>query len=374
MVIDSLQPAGAETSLLSMAPHLGDAGIDLEVAHFGRQPGLGPKFERLGVPVTAVQGSRAGRVRQLRQLVRSREVDLVHTTLFEADIAGRLAARWSGVPVVSSLVNVAYGPTQREALELPRWKVEGARALDLITARLVSRFHAVSGVVASEMGERLRIVPDRIEVIPRGRDRKHLGVRSSDRRARVRRDLGISPTTPVIVVASRHERQKGVDVAIDAFAIVRRSRPDTRLLLAGREGNATPEVQAAIERAGARSSIDVLGLRDDVPDLLAASDVFLFPSRWEGLGSVLIEAMALEIPVVASDLPVLREILVDDDGTELAGFAPVGASAILAERCLDALGGQRDLVARAHARYERVFTSDRVARRLADMYRRAVSG
>jgi glycosyltransferase involved in cell wall biosynthesis len=277
------------------------------------------------------------------------------------------------VPVVSSLVSVAYGPTQRDALHLPRWKIEGARALDLLTARLVTRFHAISRVVAVEMGKRLRIAPDRIEVIPRGRDQQDLGVRSADRRARVREALGLDPSVPLIVVASRHEPAKAVDVAVDAFATVLRARPDARLILAGREGAATPQVRAAIERSGGGSSIDVLGFRDDVPDLLAASDVLLFPSRWEGLGSVLIEAMALELPVVASDLPVLRELLVDDDGTELAGFAPVGAPAILAERCLDAFSDQADRVGRAHARYLRLFTSERVGRRLAGLYRTAAS-
>jgi glycosyltransferase involved in cell wall biosynthesis len=372
-VIDSLQPAGAEVSLLAMAPHLMAAGIGLEVVHFGREAGLGPQFEALGVPVLRLDAGRGlGRVRAVHRLVRARRPDLVHTTLFQADIAGRVAGRIARVPVVSSLVNTAYGSEHRAASGIPRWKLEGARGLDTATARLVTRFHAISRTVAAEMGTRLRIPAGRIDVVPRGREPADLGRRDAARRTSVRAGLGIGEETPVLLTASRHEPQKALDVAIEAFAALRLQRPEAHLLMAGREGSTTGRVRAAIANASLEESVDVLGWRADVPDLLAAADVLLFPSRWEGLGSVLLEAMALEVPIVASDLPVVRELLVDDDGAELAWFAPVGDARALAGACLEALELATDRPKRARDRFLRTYTAEAAALGVADIYRRTL--
>lgn len=372
--IDSLEPSGAEWSLLAMAPHLLGHGVEMEIVHFATTAGLGPRFEELGVRVISRPGrrSRAARAWAIRDLLRSRPPDLVHTTLFEADVAGRLAAHWCSIPCVSSLVNTAYGPEHRSASRIPRWKLEAARALDLVTARSVTRFHAISDTVATDMARRLRIDPRKIDVVPRGRDSGALGRRSPDRRARVRAALGIPEGAPVVLCVGRHEHQKALDVAVAAFAAVHSRRPDARLLVAGREGNATAQLHQAIRSSGASEAVRLLGWRCDVPDLLTAADVLLFPSRWEGLGSVLLEAMALETPIVASDLPVLRELLVDDDGEELAWFAPVDDPQAVADRCLEALSGADGRVVEGRKRFQRRYTAEAAASGLVDIYRRAL--
>lgn len=374
-VIDSLEPAGAELSLLAMAPHLVSAGVDLQVVHFGTGPGLGPRLEEVGVPVLRLSEprGRVGRTHALRRHIAATRPCLVHTTLFEADVSGRVAARAAGVPVVSSLVSTPYGQAQRAALCVARWKLEGARALETVTARLVRRFHAISRTVADEMADRLRIDRGRIEVISRGRDPEALGRRSDDRRAKIRETLRIDADVPVLLTAARHEAQKGLEVAVAAFAAVREELPDARLVMAGREGSDTARIHLAIRRYGVEDAVDVLGWRSDVADLLATADVLLFPSRWEGLGGVLIEAMALEAPVVASDLPVTREILVDDDGSEIGWFAPVDDPAAFASACLEALSGDPRRTARAHERFLRCYTSEAVARQLAGFYDRALA-
>ena len=322
-VIDSLEPAGAEQSLLAMAPYLLGLGVQLEIAHFGTREGLGPRFAQFGITVTPLCSEGfAGRVRRVRDLARVSQPSLVHTTLFQADQAGRLGARWAGAPVVSSLVNLAYGPDQRAATGLPRWKLRGAQVVDLATARLVRRFHAISLTVATVMGRRLGIPRSLIDVVPRGRDPEALGRRSPERRRTTRNALGIETCTPMIVTAARHEAQKGLETAIAAMEVVRRSSPDAVLLIAGREGSATERLRLEIAAAGLEETVRLLGPRSDVPDLMAAADVFLFPSRWEGFGGVLIEAMALEVPIVCSDLPVVHELLLDDDGRMLAAPRP----------------------------------------------------
>ena len=107
----------------------------------------------------------------------------------------------------------------------------------------------------------------------------------------------------MVVAIGREEWQKGHDTLVDATARLVDRWPDVTVLVAGRPGGQSEHLQAQIERAGLTASVRVLGYRDDVADLLCGADVFAFPSRWEGLGSTLLEAMALEIPIVASDLP-----------------------------------------------------------------------
>ena len=128
---------------------------------------------------------------------------------------------------------------------------------------------------------------------------------------------------PVVLSVGRLDQQKGVDTTIDAFRRLLERIPDAMLLVAGRPGNASALVQA---KARDYPAIRLLGHRTDVPDLMCAADVLSFPSRWEGLGGTLVEAMALRLAIVASDIPPLVETIGDvgwplvrpDDGQALA--------------------------------------------------------
>jgi Glycosyltransferase Family 4 len=109
-VIDSVdKPGGAEQALAALAPHYVKKGVQLDVAYLIERPGFQDHLRSSGAGVFPVTGlSRRGTVGALVRLIRERSPDLVHTTLFEADITGRLAGAAAGVPVVSSLVNSAY--------------------------------------------------------------------------------------------------------------------------------------------------------------------------------------------------------------------------------------------------------------------------
>jgi glycosyltransferase involved in cell wall biosynthesis len=361
-LIDSLRPSGAELSLLAMVPHLRREGVTLTVAGLGEGGELAEDLRAAGADavVLGARGRLASMARGYR-LARAAQPDLVHTTLFEADVTGRPAARLAGVPVVSSLVNVAYGPEQERASGAPAWKLRAARALDAATARLCVRLHAISHEVAAVMGARLGLRPERVDVVPRARDPAALGERTPERRARVRAELGLADGEPLVLAAARQEPQKGLDVLVEAAAAL----PGARVVVAGREGTATPSLRAAV---GDR--VRFLGRRDDVADLLAACDVFAFPSRWEGLGSVLVEALALEAPIVASDLAAVREV-VGDCGV----FVPPGDAGALAGALAGVLHDPARAAARAKAGRERFlasFTAERVAAGMAAFYRRAL--
>lgn len=300
-----------------MAPHIVEAGVELHVAVLVERAGLRESIEQSGARVHSLDGStgRFDRMVRCRALVASVCPDIVHTTLFESDIAGRWAGWRTGTPVVSSLVNEAYGPGQRRAPGIRAHRLAGAQIADALSARRVDRFHAVSATVARVMAKRLWIPPDRIEVIPRGREPEALGRRSLARRLAARRSLGVAEGESLIVGIGRHEHQKGFDVLIDALSLICRTAGRARLVIAGREGGATPDLRRRAEAVGA--PVDLLGARDDVAEVLCAADVLAFPSRWEGMPGTLLEAMAVETPIVASDIPAIREVLPDAAYAEL---------------------------------------------------------
>jgi glycosyltransferase involved in cell wall biosynthesis len=375
-VVDSLVRAGAEQSLAALAPHLVGRGIDLHVAYLVEGNGVRGEIEQAGVPVVSLAEPGAGRRRWFTRtvdLVAKLQPAVVHTTLFEADLAGRRAASRVGVPCVSSFVNSAYGPSQAGREDVSRAKLRAAQVVDALTARRVARFHAVTEHVASVMSRRLLVPREKIEVIPRGRDAAALGRRSEARTAATRRRLGVPTDAELILAVGRQEPQKGLDVLLKALPAVRARFPEVRVLIAGREGRATAALADLTATSGLADVVTFLGMRDDVADLLCAADVFAFPSRWEGAGGTLLEAMAVECPIVASRLPTLLET-VDESTAELV--VPDSAEE-LARGLVDSLVDRRTAAGRARAgraRFEQRFTIEVCGRRMAELYARVADG
>ncbi len=338
-VMDGTGTGGAETSMAAMAPLMAENGVEMEVAYFHDRPGAKEKFLEAGIPLHHVPpgGTRLATMWRLRKLIKERRPDLVHTMVYEADIIGRTAAFSARVPVMSSIINEMYGPEQLAAVPHP-WKLRLAQLVDIATARFVTRFHAITNTVADVMAPRLRIDRSSIRVVYRGRDPALLGSRSDQRRARVRRQLGVAGSTPLILAVGRQEHQKGFDMLLEAMPEIRRQTPDALLLVAGRQG----PVSSALELQASRLRLDDetvrwLGHRDDIADLLVACDVMVFPSRWEGLGSAVVEALMLQTPVVCADLDVLREVVGAANAASLVTFVDASTPSALAASVVEAI-------------------------------------
>lgn len=373
-LIDSLVVGGAERSLAELAPHLIDRGITLDVAFLHDLPGLQEEIEAAGASLFSLAGpgGRLGWIRRTAALVSHRHPHLVHTTLFEADVAGRIAATLVGVPVVSSLVSMAWGPEGPSDPDVSRWKVRAARAVDAVTARRVVRFHAVTRHVARVVGRRLRIPAGRIDVVPRGRDPGRLGVRTRARRTGGRALFGLDDLTPLILAVARHESDKGVDVLLRSFPEVLRVAPTAKLAVAGREGRATPGLRSTAERLKLTDSVRFLGERSDVPELLCAADVFVLPSRSEGLPGALLEAMALEAPIVATDLPNVREAVAHRESAILVPPEAPDALAAAIVATLDDPGRSRVRARTARRVFLDRFSIERTADGMVAFYERAL--
>lgn len=372
--INGLGTGGAERSLAELLRPLKGRGIDVTMACLyerseGVQGQVTPSFD-----VRLLRERLWQRYRDARRLIGDVSPHIIHTTIFESDLLGRLSAIGTDVPVVTSIVNTSYSRDAAKAQEnIPAWKLQGARLIDGFSARHLNiGFHAITDVAKDEAVRSLRIEESRIEVIPRGRDRAQLGAPSSERREQTRRSLGLAHRQPLLLSVGRREHQKGQVFAVQALAQLRSGFEDAILLIAGREGAASDELARLVDELELSEAVRFLGHRDDVPDLMVAADVLVFPSRYEGLGGTVIEAMALRLPVVASDIPVLREVARD-----AALFAPVGAPEILAAHVSVVLT-DAELTMRmrttGEARFVAAFQIDTVADQMADFYRRIVLG
>jgi glycosyltransferase involved in cell wall biosynthesis len=371
-VIDSLADGGAEQSLAHMASGFRLHGIELHVAFLKSRWNVADALTASGATLHPVELDR-GRFRQwwgLVQLMRRLNPDVVHTTLWEADVIGRLAATATRRPVVGTFANSSYGPAQFDDPAVSRAKLRVAQFVDFMTERLVVRFHAVSEQVATDMSARMHLPRKRITVVPRARQREVLGEPSDARRHAVRASLGIDAEQTVILAVGRQEYQKGLDVLVDAASILVGSGRELTVLVAGRQGRATADLASQVGGHDLGDVVRFLGSRDDVPDLMVAADLVAVPTRVEGLPGAVLEAMALECPVVATNLPVVIEAI----GEHAAALVPVDDPLALATTIGQALDSDDSTrTAAARQRFDRLFTPVAVARSLGVLYQEALS-
>jgi glycosyltransferase involved in cell wall biosynthesis len=374
--IDSLGGGGAERSLIELLPFLAEAGIDTAIVTLRHaEEGYGGEARSAGIPVVTLRSDcAAARVLELRREIAVERPDVLHTTLIASDVTGRLAAAGGRCRVLTSLVNTTYDPIRRADPNVSALGLAAVRVVDGWTARhLTDHFHAITHAVADAARASLRIPLGRITVVERGRDRRRLGMQSPARRAAARAALDLQDADQVLVAVGRQDWQKGHQVLLDALVELSPCHPRLILLLAGRAGHVTKALEQRARQRGLAERVRFLGHRDDLPDVLAASDLFVFPSLYEGLGGSMIEAMALGLPVVASDLPALREI-VEPGGSAL--LVPPGQAGRLA-RAISTVLGAPDLAQKLGHRGEAVFaeryTIEVCAQRMIEMYTRVVA-
>ena len=276
--------------------------------------------------------------------------------------------------MLTSLVGTTYSPPA--PLSGNGMRPRFVRAVDAWTARhLNTGFHAISHAVANDAAASLRIAEGSITVIPRGRARVRLGWPSPDRSARVRRGLTVPEDAELVMSVGRQEERKGHVTLVEAWAEVAEARPRGHLVIAGRSGLASPAIARALDElpTEARQRVHLVGHTDDVGGLLSAADVFVFPSQHEGLGGALLEALAMSLPVVASDLPAFREFLVPGENAILVpprcarAFAEATAQ-LLTDEPLRSRMGAANLEL-----FEQRFQLDTVAQQTERLYRDTVA-
>ncbi len=290
LVTHALSAGGAERIVTDLATQLPAHGFDVEVVAVLGGGMFKNELRKAGVPVTVLRRHGFAGIGTLRDLYRhfqKTKPDVVHTHLFLADTWGRIAALFARVPVrivTEHNINTEY-----------RWY---HHMVNRILLPITSMFVAVSKDVAQDL-KRYHVATQKITTIRNGIDLSRF-------RARGARDFHQPPR---LISVARFFPQKGHQLLFEALADV---KEPWRLQLVG-EGPLEKELRKSAENLKIASRIEWLGARSDVPKLLAGADLFCFPSQWEGLGLAAIEAASVGVPVIASDLPALREVFSDDD-------------------------------------------------------------
>lgn len=316
-VIDTLEVGGTERSLLDIAGRLDPSRFRPIVCRLYPGETLQAEFERAGIEVVSCElpgkYSFLRGVRKLRSFVREKQPDLIHTMLFRADQVGRVAGAVSKIPVVSSFVGLRYDPIRFSTCPTrSRWKSSLQQTLDWLTARTVTRFHAVSHAVRDSNCRHLRVSGAKVAIIPRGRSLAQTVDTQPSTMGELRRSLGLEGARPLLLNVGRLSAEKGQADLIRAMARLTASLPSARMAVAG-EGTLKKELADLTRRLALDPYVSFLGYRRDIPDLLRACDVFVFPSLHEGLPGAVIEAMMAGRAIVASNIPEVAELIQDGE-------------------------------------------------------------
>ena len=303
-VVTSLAVGGAQRHLLELLPGLRDIA-ELDLVYF-RDDDLRSEFEACvdgmwHFPMAGPFG--AVHLPRLAAQIRRGRYALVHTHLLRADMYGALAAWWAGVrAIVSTKHNIET-----------RLESASARSLHALATRPTRRTIAISEAVARWANQQLGVPRDRLEVIRYGLDPAPFTGLS---RAAARHELGLDADAPVVLCPARLDPQKRHDMLLRAFARVRRELGNARLLCAGETQLGGAAYRARLlqlsDDLGLRDAVRWLGVRADIPNLMAAADVVVLASDWEGLGLVVMEAAMASRPVVATAVGGVPEIVEHD--------------------------------------------------------------
>ena len=251
----------------------------------------------------------------------------------------------------------------------PDWASSSVqRSLYGALARRAAYVVAVSEATRDEVLRVMRVPPERAVTIPNAVAARRLATRS-DREA-VREGLGVAAPAPLVVSVGAFTWEKDPLGQVEIAAEVLRAAPEAVFVLVG-DGPLGTEVKAEVARRGIADGVRVLGVRDDIPDLLGASDVLLLASSTEGSPAVLIEAGLMGLPVAAYAIGGVPEIVLDGSTGVLV---PAGQRSALAEALVALLGDadrRASMGARAAERCRREFEIGAIAPRYLEVYRRA---
>lgn len=385
-LIDGLGTGGSERSLREMLPGLEAAGVNNVVACLERRAeGVEQEAISAGVDVRFLPAGRGWPMmaRGVAELLREVGPRILHTTHFRASLAGRIVTatarrRDHRRPVVlTSLVNRLYPEVRLADPAIDPRRLRLARAIDGWTSRhLTDHFHAVSTAVAEDARTILGIRDGRVTVVERGRDPARFELDRPAARRRLRGELRIPEVVPLLLLVGRQEFQKGQRHMIEALARVEHTgeRPPPVLLIAGRRGTATAELERLRDAHGLGERVRFLGHRDDVPELMAATDLLLLPSLYEGLPGAVVEAMAMGLPIIASDLPEVADIVENGAAGILVPPADAVALATAVSNLLNAPDRAAALARRGRDLFLQRFTLERSVARMAALYRQLAVG
>ena len=355
-VITDLEVGGVPLHLLRLAAQVRDSGWLVTVVSLKPAGPVARRLANAGIELLSCEAKGLADWRifdRLAGFIRDFSPDLVHAFLFHANLACRLVCLLGGFQSSRLICEI-------QTVEIERsWHLH----VDRFTHWLCRVTIGNSPSVIRHLHERAAIPPDRLRLVPGGVDVD--AIRSAIPLDRV--SLGVTDDEVLLLWVGRMDPIKGLDTLVGAVDRLRREMP-IKLLLAG-DGDQRRHVEADIARRSLEKHVTLLGQRDDVYRLMKTADLFVFPSRTEGLPHVFLEAMAASLPVVTTDVPGCRDLITDG---ETGRLVPPDDPAALASAILNthaAKSQTRSMSAKASHLVSTEYTLQRCCMRYLELYR-----
>jgi glycosyltransferase involved in cell wall biosynthesis len=348
---------GMERVLLNLLPALRSRGVPVGALCLGRRgdplAAVGDALEKAAVPVRYARTSPlAG---DASRVVADWRPDAVHTHGYKAAVIGGVLAKRLRRPHLATC-HAEAGSAIRHTPGLGGAKLQLYVAMESAALRRARVVAAVSAGIRDELLRR-GVSPSRVEVLSNG-------VRPSPPLSAIPRRF-----TPQLVIIGRLVEGKNVHTAIEAVAALRRRFPALGLVAAG-TGQLRDALASRAAALGIADAIELAGFVADVGALLAASDCMVMPSASEGMPMAILEAMAARVPIVASRVGAIPEMVRHQEEALLVPPGDAAALAAAVATLLEDPQRARSVAEAAHARYSTEFTDEAMAARYQDWYNR----
>jgi glycosyltransferase involved in cell wall biosynthesis len=360
IIITGLNTGGAEMMLLKILERIDRKRFSPQIISLTALGGVGPRIEALGIPVEAL-GMTPGffnpfSILKLAWRLHAIRPDMVHTMMYHANLLGGVAARLTGLSAISW--GIHHCDLSRQHNKRATLAVASVGA---VLSRWVPRIILNCSEVARQVHIRHGYSAEKMVVIPNGFDVAKFQP-NAHARAAVRHELGLAIDTPLVGLIGRFDPQKNHAGFFDAVGMLHRRLPHVHFLLAGNgivsENN---ELMKMIDAADAIGVTHLLGLRSDIPQLMAALNVLASSSIGEAFPNVLGEAMASGVPCAVTDVGDSGYI-VGDTGRVVASRDMTGLAAALESLLMLAPVEWEALGLRARARVAENFEIGSVVR------------
>jgi len=357
-ITQDLGVGGLERVIVLLCRTLDRERFEPSVLCLRKAGGFAPELVEQGIPVHVLPWSPEKldylAFRKVGEVLREHRIDVIHTHNTGPFFHGALGATLAGV---KTHIHTDHARPFPDSL---RWMVA-----EHVLSHLAYRVVGVSDDTTHNLRHYEKIPESKLATIPNGIELQP--VRTDP--IRLRQELGIAPGTIVIGTAGRLTHQKGMEFLIRAAGLLAPRFPELTVLIVG-EGSEQNALRELVQSTGLQDRVRLLGLRMDIPDLLALFDIYALPSRWEGLPMAILEAMAAALPIVGSGVGgVPTAVREGVNGLLVPPEDPDALAGALEKLILDPQLRRR-MGAAGRKRYETEFTARQMTRRYERLYLR----
>lgn len=369
-LIESLVRGGAERRLVNDLKFMDKNRFNHVVAYLFGVDDLKGEILDLGIEVIPLNlKTRFDWVglKKLLEIVRSKSVDIIHSQLFYADLYARMTKLFiRKIRLISTIQSSYYEPNNDYLYSRKR------RLIDSLTGRVCNdRFVAVSEFVRDSIIRRLKFPADRIEVIHNYVDVENFQNSSPEVLQELRRRFSLDDNMPVLITVGRLDPPKGHDYLIEAFAKLIKDNAGLKLLIVG-DGPSRRQLEDRVRSLNLQDNIIFTRMRSDVLELLYLADIFVFPTLSEGFPLAVLEAMAVGLPCVASDIGPNREVIESGKTGLLFRAGDLDDLTITMKRLISDVHLAKSLGCHARESVQSRFNPSGMSQKLCDLYTRVL--